>query len=116
MGKMTLDQIPPLGVFIEYEVRSSWWVKHCSWPFFQELAARYCAAKVNRKYKAMITSLVQRDLLSQVVPPQAVSPLRPVTVSQADSGRRFSTRQTEGTLRFRATTQKAVDGEVVTSD
>jgi len=37
--------------FLEYEVRSSWWVSWISWDWLQELSGRYFAWKTRRKYE-----------------------------------------------------------------
>lgn len=39
-----------LSVFLDYEIRSSWWALWISWNWGQELSARYFAWKVTRKY------------------------------------------------------------------
>jgi hypothetical protein len=36
---------------LEYEVKSSWWVRFVHWEFAQRLAAKYFAWKTERKYK-----------------------------------------------------------------
>ena len=39
-----------LSVFVDYEIRSSWWASWIGWNWGQELAAKYFAWKTSRKY------------------------------------------------------------------
>ena len=39
-----------LSVFLDYEIRSSWWASWIGWSWGQELSGRYFAWKVKRKY------------------------------------------------------------------
>ncbi len=39
-----------LHVFIEYEIRSSWWASWIGWDWGQELSGKYFAWKTSRKY------------------------------------------------------------------
>lgn len=39
-----------LSVFLDYEIRSSWWASWISWDFGQELSGKYFAWKTSRKY------------------------------------------------------------------
>lgn len=39
-----------LSVFLDYEIRSSWWASWIGWDWGQELSGRYFAWKASRKY------------------------------------------------------------------
>lgn len=39
-----------LRLFLDYEIRSSWWASWIGWNWGQELSGRYMAWKVKRKY------------------------------------------------------------------
>lgn len=39
-----------LSVFLDYEIRSSWWAPWIGWNWGQEIAAKYFAWKTSRKY------------------------------------------------------------------
>jgi len=49
----------PIEVFVDYEVRASWWVQWVSWAWLQHLAARYFAWKVKRKYRRYLWAFEQ---------------------------------------------------------
>ena len=39
-----------LSVFLDYEIRSSWWASWIGWNWGQELSGKYFAWKTSRKY------------------------------------------------------------------
>jgi hypothetical protein len=39
-----------LSVFLDYEIRSSWWASCIGWDWGQELSGKYFAWKTSRKY------------------------------------------------------------------
>jgi len=39
-----------LSVFLDYEIRSSWWASWISWNWGQELSGKYFAWKTSKKY------------------------------------------------------------------
>jgi hypothetical protein len=39
-----------LSVFLDYEIRSSWWASWIGWNWGQELSGKYIAWKTSRKY------------------------------------------------------------------
>jgi hypothetical protein len=39
-----------LSVFLDYEIRSSWWASWIGWDWGQELSGKYFAWKTSRKY------------------------------------------------------------------
>lgn len=49
-GGYTLLADKPLLVFLDYEIRSSWWASWIGWDWGQKLAGKYFAWKTNRKY------------------------------------------------------------------
>ena len=58
MSRVAIDnQRPSMRNCLDYEVRSSWWAGWISLSWFQELAALYYAAKVNRKYARFVASI-----------------------------------------------------------
>jgi len=45
-----IPNIKPLSIFLDYEISSSWWASWIGWNWGQELAGKYFAWKVKRKY------------------------------------------------------------------
>ena len=45
-----------LRLFVDYEVRSSWWASFIGWTWLQNIAAWYFAAKTHRKWKRWLAS------------------------------------------------------------
>jgi hypothetical protein len=39
-----------LSIFLDYEIRSSWWASWIGWDWGQELSGKYFAWKTSRKY------------------------------------------------------------------
>lgn len=46
-----------------YEVAACWWAEWMSLPFLQEIAAKYFAWKVNRKYDRYLKMLKRKELI-----------------------------------------------------
>ena len=49
-GNNTLLADSSLSVFLDYEIRSSWWASWIGWNWGQELSGKYFAWKTSRKY------------------------------------------------------------------
>lgn len=49
--------------FLDYEIRSSWWASSISWNWAQDLAGRYFAWKVKRKYSRYVISKIHQQFL-----------------------------------------------------
>lgn len=52
-----------LMLFIDYEIRSSWWASFIWWKWGQDLAGSYFASKVRRKYNRYLTSKMWHEQL-----------------------------------------------------
>ena len=44
----------PIKIFLDYEIRSSWFAEYISWKWLQEISARYFAWKTSRKYERYV--------------------------------------------------------------
>ncbi len=51
---------------LDYEVAASWWVEWISLPFLQELASKYFAWKVNRKYARYLRMLERKRFVAHI--------------------------------------------------
>ena len=56
-----------LDLFVDYEVRSSWWASLISWDWAQELSSLYFAWKVKRKYNRYKKSKRIEKLLKESI-------------------------------------------------
>jgi hypothetical protein len=50
------QSIPRMKIFLDYEIRSSWWAELIWFTWGQDLAAKYFAWKVQRKYNKYLHS------------------------------------------------------------
>jgi hypothetical protein len=57
------SSIPRQQIFLDYEIRSSWWAELIWFEWGQNLAASYFVWKVKRKYKRY---LISRNILEQL--------------------------------------------------
>lgn len=48
--KKDLDGAIDLSVFLDYEIRSSWWASWIGWNWGQEISGKYFAWKASKKY------------------------------------------------------------------
>lgn len=54
-----------MGQTLKYEVQSSWWAGLISWPWLQQIASKYFAWKVRKKYKIYTLNLINKQLISK---------------------------------------------------
>lgn len=50
---------------LDYEVRASWWAKHCSRPWLQSFAVWYNVRKASRKYRRYAAETAMREELAR---------------------------------------------------
>ncbi len=54
-----------LEIFLDYEIRSSWWADLVWWKWGQKLTGSYFACKVKKKYKRYLNSKKQEKRLKE---------------------------------------------------
>jgi hypothetical protein len=55
-----------LAVFLDYEIRSSWWASLISWDWGQKLSGKYYAWKTSRKYARYKQSKVWKQRINRL--------------------------------------------------